>query len=87
MERGHAELPCLQPDVGQLGTRPGGSPQAGKRGEVGAGGIAIGKAQGIEGIIRREGLRGIQRSVRRILTGWIEDVVVALIFLGEARIG
>ncbi|MEK7762709.1 MAG: hypothetical protein AAB433_14110 [Nitrospirota bacterium] len=51
-------------------------------------GVAGIKAVGrVEGIIRREGLRGIQRIVRRILTGRIEDIVVALALLGEALLG
>lgn len=64
------------------------------RGGVGV--IAIGEVQGIvrmllvggiEGIVRREGLRGIQRIVRGILTGWVEDIVVALVLFGEAGVG
>ena len=72
--------------------RAQGLPRAVERGEGGGGIVAIGRVQGIvgvvpvggiEGIIRREGLRGILRIVRRILTGWIEDIVVALVFLIE----
>ena len=41
----------------------------------------------VEGIVGRIGLCGVQGVVRRISTGRIEDVVVALVLLGEARIG
>jgi hypothetical protein len=40
----------------------------------------------VEGIIRSEGLGRIQRIVRGILSGRIEDIVVARIFLVEAGI-
>lgn len=51
------------------------------------GGVAEIKAFGrVEGMIRREGLRRIQRIVRRIPTGRIEDIVVVLALLVETRI-
>lgn len=49
-----------------------------------AGIIAV---RGVKRIIRRVGLRRIQRIVRHILIDWIEDVVIALVLLVEARIG
>ena len=68
------------------------SPQAVERGEGGVGVIANGRVQwivgvvpidGIEGTIRHESLSGIQRIVRHILTGLVEDVVVASALLIE----
>ena len=68
------------------------SPQAVERGEGGVGVIANGRVlwivgvvpiDGIEGTIRHESLSGIQRIVRHILTGLVEDVVVASALLIE----
>ena len=42
---------------------------------------------GIEGVVGRKGLRGIQRIVRYLFTGRIEDIVVALVLLGETLLG
>ena len=51
-------------------------------------GVAVIKAVGgVEGIFRRIGLRRIQRIVRRIPAGRIEDVVVALVLLREVLLG
>ncbi len=50
----------------------GWSPRAVERGEGGFGIVAIG---------------GIQRIVRRILTGWIEDIIVALVLFEEVLLG
>ena len=41
----------------------------------------------VEGIFGRIGLCGVQRVVRRIPIRGVEDVVIALVFLVEARIG
>jgi hypothetical protein len=38
-------------------------------------------------MIRRERLRGIQRIARSILTGRSENIVVALVLLGETLLG
>jgi hypothetical protein len=43
--------------------------------------------QRVEGIVGRVDLSGVQRVVRYIATSWIENVVVALIFLGETGFG
>ena len=41
----------------------------------------------VEGILGIDGVDGIQRIVRTILIDRVEDVVVALVLLVEARIG
>ena len=41
----------------------------------------------VEGIVWRVGLCGIQRVVWGILIGWIENIVIALVFLREVRFG